>query len=160
MRQPFLHLARILHQTNHPGSVWHGSPRIPKGFRLKAQGCREAATLGPRATNSSNRNAVADNVAHGRERGKAATALRLMISFGRVPGVGSRIRQPRAGGLNPFGIAKTLAHLSCKIRERCRALRRFSKDHERSRHRIITLDPSLPQFMRESRVPFGSAHRV
>jgi len=33
-------------------------PRIPTGFRPKAQGCAARATLGHRPTNISNRNAV------------------------------------------------------------------------------------------------------
>ena len=40
-------------------SAWRGCARIPKGFRLKAQGCEERATLGHRSQIISNRNAVA-----------------------------------------------------------------------------------------------------
>ena len=36
-------------------------PRIPTGFRPKAQGCEEGATLGHRPSNLPNRNAVVAN---------------------------------------------------------------------------------------------------
>jgi len=41
------------------GSAGRGSARIPKGFRPKARGCEERATLGHRPQNVFNRNAVA-----------------------------------------------------------------------------------------------------
>jgi hypothetical protein len=62
--------ARYTHlpQTHQPRSGWHGSSRIPKGFWPKAQGCCDAVTLGPEATNSSSRNVVVAVVTGGQER--------------------------------------------------------------------------------------------
>ena len=40
-------------------SAARGSARIPTGFRPKAQGCEERATLGHRPARLTNRNAVA-----------------------------------------------------------------------------------------------------
>ena len=40
------------------GSAERGGVRIPTGFRPKAQGCEERATLGQRSANNTNRNAV------------------------------------------------------------------------------------------------------
>jgi len=51
---------RQIERTNRivTGSAARGSARIPTGFRPKAQGCEERATLGQRPQTISNRNAV------------------------------------------------------------------------------------------------------
>ena len=52
---------RQIERTNRlvTGSAARGSARIPTGFRPKAQGCEERATLGHRPPSVINRNAVA-----------------------------------------------------------------------------------------------------
>ena len=52
---------RQIERTNRivTGSAARGSARIPTGFRPKAQGCEERATLGLRPAKFTNRNAVA-----------------------------------------------------------------------------------------------------
>ncbi len=54
IRQIEIHANRIVTESAARGFV-----RIPTGFRPKAQGCEERATLGHRRTNTPNRNAVA-----------------------------------------------------------------------------------------------------
>src|SRR6266853_868893 len=83
--------------------------RIPKGFRPKAQGCEERATLG--------------NSSEPRANPERAVSFRAPKSEDRNPfRVGStavftprvaRSSQPWAGGLNPFGIGM------CPYFERC-----------------------------------------
>lgn len=92
---PYTHLTR----SNHSMSDWHGPP--------ESQG-----DSGPKPK------VAAKGLPWVHVQPTVPTASRLMISFGHGPKVGSRTRQPWAGGLNPFGIAKTAAHLSCKIRVR------------------------------------------
>jgi len=52
-------------------------PRVPTGFRPKAQGCEERATLGHRPSNLPNRNAVVANPFLIAGKTSAATPLRL-----------------------------------------------------------------------------------
>ena len=54
----------------------HG-PRIPTGFRPKAHGCDEGATLGDRPSNLPNRNAVVANPFVTADMTSAATPLAL-----------------------------------------------------------------------------------
>src|SRR2546425_1038399 len=54
----------------------HG-PRIPTGFRPKAQGCEERATLGHRPSNLPNRNAVVANSFPPARKALATTPLAL-----------------------------------------------------------------------------------
>src|SRR5947208_11456300 len=86
--------------------------RIPKGFRPKAQGCEERATLGARLGHVFNPERV---VASGFPpfnaiAAQAATLSGLnMFSRGLSPRV-ARSSQPWAGGHNPFGIED-----ACKV---------------------------------------------
>ena len=72
--------------------------RIPKGFRNKAQGCEERATLGKSGERNLNPNGVAPI-----DRSQAATPSGLRDLYDLLPRVGAS-RQPWAGGRNPFGI--------------------------------------------------------
>ena len=88
---------------NHPGKVSQAHsrrPRIPKGFRRKAQGREERATLGKSSGEDHNPNGVAAvvNVAGPQPR-------RGWIPGRGVPKV-ARASQPWAEGRNPFGIER------------------------------------------------------
>jgi hypothetical protein len=85
----------------------HG-PRIPTGFRPKAQGCEERATLGHRSSNLPNRNAVAANPFLPACMSLATTPVGIVSITGRAPRVGVA-RQPWAGGRNPLRIAHSAA---------------------------------------------------
>ena len=77
---------------------------IPKGFRLKAQGCEARVTLGKQGEKGSNPNGVAAT-----ENRSDTTPLGLGQLWGGVPRVGAG-RQPWALGPNPVGIPRwTLA---------------------------------------------------
>src|SRR5258708_17044674 len=93
---------------------WKMEDRIPKGFRPKAQGCKERATLGVQLW----RGFIPERVAAlpaplEKKRGSAATLSGLCHSLESLPRVGrssafAGLRrdelQPWAGRRNPFGI--------------------------------------------------------
>ena len=80
---------------------------IPKGFRPKAQGCEERATLGVRRRSSFNpERVVASTFRLKAQQGGATTLSGLSGSLGPFPRV-ARSSQPWAGGHNPFGIEDT-----------------------------------------------------
>src|SRR5207248_10246283 len=108
------------HCTLHASLETASRERIPKGFRPKAQGCEERATLGARLGHVFNPERVVasgfppfDAIA-----AQATTLSGLnMFSRGLSPRV-ARSSQPWAGGHNPFGIED-----ACKV-QRPRAQQR------------------------------------
>src|SRR6266849_4151512 len=83
---------------------------IPKGFRPKAQGCEERATLGVQWRRGFNpEGVVAPSFPLGTQQGSATTLSGLIRTLGPPPRV-ARFSQPWAGGHNPFGIEN-----ACKV---------------------------------------------
>src|SRR5262245_44991882 len=73
--------------------------RIPKGFRLKAQGCEERATLGDRRNEIINPNGVAAAVVNG-----GRNPVGVVTTFWSSTQGSSLCSQPWALRRNPFGI--------------------------------------------------------
>ena len=87
-----------------------GRARIPKGFRPKAQGCEERATLGNSAESRANTERVVTLFHPERREAEVATLSGLALRPRSAPRV-ARSSQPWAGGLNPFGIGM---HIKCR----------------------------------------------
>src|SRR5713101_3468441 len=104
------------------------SRRIPKGFRPKAQGCEERATLGPRLAHAFNPERVAPLAFPRSESMGAGGHNPFRVEYFRAdsPRV-ARSSQPWAGGHNPFGIEDVQSSRAAS-RKRSHALKHAAPD--------------------------------
>src|SRR6266853_6329062 len=126
--------------------------RIPKGFRPKAQGCEERATLGNSPAPRANPERIVALLHPEHREAEAATLSGLDLRPRSTPRV-ARSSQPWAGGLNPFGI---------EMRVRCRASRRTPyASRDRVVVQLLCVPPPIFALPALNPIPFccGVIHR-